>query len=470
MARYQLLKTPDADFGPLYTHLHDTLGAEVLAAVSVVATGGDLGGTESERVLALADFDEDMAKAVSEAIAAFGNASFRLTAEPLTLDPPAPVPAGDVLTEEEEARFPRSDMDLSKVLLNLLDGPATGQKFPEELYKGEAAKLHPRILKMLNKHRPIPIYQDAGRTISEADVNALKMPHTASKKAWDRIIGDLRSELRGFRYTKEYFGDSGHYRNFWRDQSFLNAQFLQFVNDKYLTVKESALVHLLLDAMIRSAGVLIGLSGPTGKFVAAGLQALFAFALKTGDARGKISGEIADLSKELANEFEGVITSCEKARVELNGDWGKLGAFSKLVSERTIQWPDLTHDMRAAASIAFQRTAFQALLPHFKYGYICWANVKASPHAKRKFDPKTGIYKLTTHAEYQGWLKGWWCRVYEMGGMVHIDMETYFEPMPKHVQEKLFGLNTHSAVDPQLKLPAGFYLKNPWKLKKVEFP
>ncbi|MEM6802729.1 MAG: hypothetical protein AAF696_15070 [Bacteroidota bacterium] len=376
-------------------------------------------------------------------------------------------------TTEEAFFLPNIDSDqmkaiqsqinsLSDKLKKFFSAKASGEDWPENKYGGTHKEVYDFIVLILAKthNRPHP-KDNKGDTISFDEIRRIKRPDELPEEIWEEVVEHLRVELQYFAYAKDWFADSGHLRTFLLHQREYNRHFISKIAADYVEIPGKKVVTIYFDQVMKLVTVSVGaLNSAVGTLVS------IAWDVAKATAQDKISGKISELETILFENFSHMIHKVELAHGYIRNDWGKLEEFGRMLQKGEIHWPTDAKPLRAAASIGFHSYALKTLLLLSDYQYIVDQIVSTSKETARKFDPKNGIYTLSTHSE-KGRCNRWYHRHLYIGKLLTFPDGTFmYSPAPTKLHRKLFGLNQNDDIDPEFRLPAGFYLDPKGKERK----
>ena len=416
-------------------------------------------------IVASGDFEsEDQVTEIRNVVNNFGSPAFEIVNGGIVFESTA---VGgnfeyDIADDEAKKVFARVNSVVDE-FEKIFTTPASGIDWPETKYADDRLEIYQYIVQQLGGVEP---YKDHGDTIGTADIDRIKNEKPWDVNVWNEVTDHLRTELKFFKFSKDWFADNGHVKTFCSDQAFMNYIFIDTVNDTYLKVSAKKGITIFLDVLMSLVGKSIALAGPEGQVLAIVLSTAWMVAKSSQGASSKVSTKIVEAKTSLADQYAKTINGVIACKLMLYNDWGKLQTFGQLVTKHGLKWPDDPRKMHANASVAYHRYAMQLLLPVSEWPLIVSVARKGKAHQKRRWNPEKGNYHFYTHAENQGGCKGWWYLEFYIGKIMYVDLTPVGIEAPKKLQRKLFGVDQSNIADPQLHLSAGFYLDNPWKLKK----
>lgn len=408
--------------------------------------------------------DEKTANEVIDALRGAGLDNLSIVDEPpfFPADTAAEPDVSSLFADEspaEGAAFEQvnaSSAEVQKIVLTSdYDAP-----WPEDGYRGDYRNAYKHIVDKLHGIEP---KTDQGDTITVAMITKIERPKKIGKKAWQAVVDHLCEEMTCFGYAHDWFASNGYVHAFLSDQVTLNTGGLKALQTDTFAVDGNKQMTLFTEVFIGVAVRLIGKAGTAGLAIAIAFDAAYKIARATQpDVKAKITDAVDRMQVELTEQFGKLLDGNDHSYTTLIGNWGKLSAFAGLL-HGGMKWPKDGSEARRLAALAFHATVTPELIKLTKWRTMLGRSVKAgkNDHA-RQFHPEKGDYHLYTHAEYQGWLIGWWRMEYYLGyyyvERTPVGPITHFEEAPRVVQAKVFGVDQCNPVNPQLKMPAGFLL------------
>jgi len=287
------------------------------------------------------------------------------------------------------------DPEADAVMKRVLKPEASGVDFPEKSYPKKEKAVYNYIVKKLGKEP----YKDQGDTLNERAVRDIpRPPRKFKKETWDAVVDHLETELRYFRFARGWFSDNGHLRVLYRDQTVFDYDFVDRLNTDYGLLKSNLEVSVSLDVAVNLATDAIKqASGPVGWAIGF----LWGLTKDLGNLpNGVMSGAIAELHRQVADEFAISIQVVEKAYVSICEDWGNLEAFGYLVDAERLKWPKDAGPIRRAHAKGFHFAGLRSLL-----------NLKSKTESYQSAGYRTtfGIITETEHTDNpvsEGWNSG----------------------------------------------------------------
>lgn len=440
-----------------------------------------------------ADSDEDVT-AVKNAVSSLSASDLEVQEGPVQFLPP-PDPADDGIindpafygcTADELARIDQKVASLAAQVTRIVEAKPSGIPFPETQYTDDKQAAYETLCRLL----PAIPMQDKGAILRPNDVNNLrgKKPDSIAVNAWNEVVDHLELEVRFFQYEREWFFINGYMRSALRDQVIFDYSFVDFLNNKYLQLKEDTTVSILLNVCMSLANRLVGKIPEYGEASAAVLSALWTITKGSmTHPSGTITAEISKVKQDIGDSFHNTIQKLETTDKNVSGDWGLLNDFGTLVHDGSLRWPRDLSPVRCACAQAFQLQTMKSLL-YLKdhgswvrtFGVVQMQRSSAKPR-KRVWRHK-GNYHLYTHSEPHKTCFGTKNYFYEcyLGERIiqpappHGQARTDYLEASDELQAKLFGDKTQSETDPQLNLPPGFLIypskapRKGWKLPQMK--
>lgn len=469
--RHYIIQTGAESAVPFMTRLKGRLpdGFEERADVTLKNLGPPSDGGSEPRVIAMFDAeDEGSLKTLQEAIEGLRNDAFSLSAEPPGLAPPA---ANETAEEElenlliliaPEVRVANADGPY-ETLKEIFETKSSGEDFPEDHYEGKAAKAYTHICTKLG----VAPKDDRGGTIKPERIRNMKRPWRIKAKDWDPVVEHLETEILYFVLVREWLGDNGHLMMLNDRQTDLNFAFLDLLGDRYLGLKSSAEVTLVIDTMWKLACLASSATGgPAGKATGL-LRALWEItASMMPDPTAKTTATIAKMKTELTEIWSQQLSMMGKQHAKINRDWGLLSRFGGLVMSKKLDWPEDFSPIRIGFSRAFHVYALKQTMRKAPIGaeLVIKQEVK-SPKVRKKAGwwlkcPKSGgrdcVYQWALKTKT--YKTGEWCFVHYLGYKHHdpLSRRDSYIPADGPIQRKLFGNEMESELDPELGFPHGF--------------